>query len=209
MFANLDYPVADAGVPRDRRRARPTQLLDALAGRPSLAVLCGNSEVEQQVAMLGLDPALGRGELFGELLPRLVARARVRRRLRALGAVRRRAAVPTRPRRRQLLRRRRLPAAARGRAARRGPLRGRVPRASPTCPTRRRSRRCCPSAGASSSCTIRAGRPACRATSAPAGTSTTCATTTCELLFGVDAGELRRDRPRALPRALARGHAAR
>jgi len=36
-------------------------------------VLCGNSEIEQQVAMLGLDPALARGELFGELLPRLVA----------------------------------------------------------------------------------------------------------------------------------------
>ena len=34
-------------------------------------MLCGNSEVEQQVAMLGLDPALGRGELFGELLPEL------------------------------------------------------------------------------------------------------------------------------------------
>ena len=30
-------------------------------------MLCGNSEVEQQVAMLGLDPELGRGELFGEL----------------------------------------------------------------------------------------------------------------------------------------------
>jgi beta-mannosidase len=44
-----------------------------LAGRPSLAVVCGNSEVEQQVAMLGLDPALGRGELFGDLLPRIVA----------------------------------------------------------------------------------------------------------------------------------------
>ena len=36
-----------------------------------------------------------------------------------------------------------------------------------------------------------AGRPACRATSAAAGTSTTCATTTSQLLFGVDPGELR------------------
>ncbi len=71
MFANLDYPISDetfrAAVEREAH-----QVLGNLAGRPSLAVLCGNSEVEQQVAMLGLDPALGRGELFGELLPALV-----------------------------------------------------------------------------------------------------------------------------------------
>jgi beta-mannosidase len=71
MFANLDYPIAD-----DRFRASVEReagwLLEQLAGRPSLTVLCGNSEIEQQVAMLGLDPALGRGELFGELLPSLV-----------------------------------------------------------------------------------------------------------------------------------------
>jgi beta-mannosidase len=74
MFANLDYPLADerfrASVERE-----VTEQLGALAGRPSLAVLCGNSEIEQQVAMLGLDPALGRGVLFGELLPRLIAEA--------------------------------------------------------------------------------------------------------------------------------------
>ncbi len=71
MFANLDYPISDesfrATVEREAR-----QVLGGLAGRPSLAVLCGNSEIEQQVAMLGLDPALGRGELFGELLPMLI-----------------------------------------------------------------------------------------------------------------------------------------
>jgi beta-mannosidase len=71
MFANLDYPISDdafrAAVTREAE-----QVLKRLAGRPSLAVVCGNSEVEQQVAMLGLDPSLGRGELFGELLPALV-----------------------------------------------------------------------------------------------------------------------------------------
>jgi beta-mannosidase len=71
MFANLDYPASDpafhANVAGESR-----QVLAAIAGRPSLAVLCGNSEIEQQVAMLGLDPSLGRGELFGELLPQLV-----------------------------------------------------------------------------------------------------------------------------------------
>ncbi|MEA2404420.1 MAG: beta-mannosidase, partial [Thermoleophilaceae bacterium] len=71
MFANMDYPVADEGF-RAAVEAEARQLLASVAGRPSLAVLCGNSEVEQQVAMLGLDPEMGRGELFGELLPSLV-----------------------------------------------------------------------------------------------------------------------------------------
>jgi beta-mannosidase len=72
MFANLDYPGADpdfrAGVVRETRA-----LLTSLAGRPSLAVVCGNSEVEQQPAMMGLDPALGRGELWDSVLPAVVA----------------------------------------------------------------------------------------------------------------------------------------
>ena len=72
MFANLDYPIADEGF-RATVEREASELLGQIAGRPSLAVLCGNSEVEQQVAMLGLDPALGRGELFGELLPRFIA----------------------------------------------------------------------------------------------------------------------------------------
>jgi beta-mannosidase len=74
MFANLDYPIADDSF-RSTVEAEAEAVLGATAGRPSLAVVCGNSEVEQQVAMLGLDPALGRGELFGELLPGALARA--------------------------------------------------------------------------------------------------------------------------------------
>jgi beta-mannosidase len=74
MFANLDYPVADPDF-RALVEAEAATVLSELAGRPSVAVLCGSSEVEQQVAMLGLDPALGRGELFGELLPAAVERA--------------------------------------------------------------------------------------------------------------------------------------
>jgi beta-mannosidase len=54
MFANMDYPSPhdddefDAAVALEAR-----QLLEALQGRPSLAVCCGNSEVEQQAAMMG------------------------------------------------------------------------------------------------------------------------------------------------------------
>jgi beta-mannosidase len=74
MFANLDYPLADPGF-RAAVEAEAAEVLAALAGRPSLAVVCGNSEVEQQAAMLGLDPEAGRGELFGELLPDALERS--------------------------------------------------------------------------------------------------------------------------------------
>ena len=74
MFANMDYPIAD---PAFRALVEPElrQALGQVAGRPSLAVVCGNSEVEQQVGMLGLDAELGRGELFDGLIPSLVAEA--------------------------------------------------------------------------------------------------------------------------------------
>jgi beta-mannosidase len=74
MFANLDYPESDAAfLAAVAQEAR--QLLGEVGGRPSLAVLCGSSEVAQQVAMVGLDPSLAEGPLFGELLPELVAQA--------------------------------------------------------------------------------------------------------------------------------------
>jgi beta-mannosidase len=75
-FANFDYPLADDDF-RAAVTVEAAAALAALAGRPSLVVLCGNSEIEQQAAMLGLDPALGRGELFGELLPAAAERADV------------------------------------------------------------------------------------------------------------------------------------
>ncbi|BAI76494.1 beta-mannosidase (plasmid) [Azospirillum sp. B510] len=55
MFANFDYP-ADA-VFLDSARAEIAQLLDRTQASPSLAVLCGGSEMEQQAAMLGLPRA--------------------------------------------------------------------------------------------------------------------------------------------------------
>lgn len=57
MFANLDYPIADPGF-RALVEAEAAQVAGRLAARPSTAVLCGNSEVEQQAAMFGVDPAL-------------------------------------------------------------------------------------------------------------------------------------------------------
>ncbi len=73
MFACLDYPLSDADFHAEvEREAR--QVLASLSGRPSLAVICANDEVEQQPAMLGLDPALGRHEFWEATLPDLVAR---------------------------------------------------------------------------------------------------------------------------------------
>jgi beta-mannosidase len=76
MFANMDYPIADpelrATVEREVHAA-----LEGLRGRPSTAVVCGNSDIDQQVAMLGLERELSRGPLFGELIPQLVAESGV------------------------------------------------------------------------------------------------------------------------------------
>lgn len=71
MFANLDYPFADDDFARVAR-TEAAGIVRRLAGRPSFAVLCGNSEVEQQAAMLGLDPGTGRGDFFGAVVPELL-----------------------------------------------------------------------------------------------------------------------------------------
>jgi beta-mannosidase len=76
MFANLDYPESDAAF-MEAVEAEARTVLERLGPRPSTAVLCGGSEVAQQVAMLGLDPALASGPLYGQLLPRLVREASV------------------------------------------------------------------------------------------------------------------------------------
>src|SRR5271166_2086044 len=46
MFANFDYPIADEHF-RTTVTREAADVLGSLAGRPSLAVMCGNSEVEQ------------------------------------------------------------------------------------------------------------------------------------------------------------------
>lgn len=72
MFANFDYPFADPGFGA-LAEAEARSILARLAGRPSTAVICGNSEAEQQAAMLGLDPSVARTAFFHELVPSLVA----------------------------------------------------------------------------------------------------------------------------------------
>lgn len=71
MFANMDYPDGDARF-TESVTEEVTQLLRRLGSRPSLALLCGNSEVEQQAAMLGIVRESWSGPLFRELIPSLV-----------------------------------------------------------------------------------------------------------------------------------------
>ncbi|HEY4067995.1 MAG TPA: glycoside hydrolase family 2 protein [Burkholderiaceae bacterium] len=52
MFANMDYPGADATF-QASVRVEAEQQLARWQARPSLAVICGNSEAEQQAAMWG------------------------------------------------------------------------------------------------------------------------------------------------------------
>ena len=204
MFANMDYPSEDEAC------SARTVTLEARAGarglqsRPSLAVLCGSSEVEQQAAMLGLPAARRSSPLFDELLPALV-------RAMAPGApwlpstpTGGDAAVPGRiaasvP----LLRRGRVPPAVRRCAARGRAVRRRVPRVFQH-PRHRdgrpRSRR---GRGARTSPALE-GRRATRCRSG-AGISRTSVITIWRLLFGVDPSELR---ARDLERYLALGRVA-
>ncbi|WPB56638.1 glycosyl hydrolase 2 galactose-binding domain-containing protein [Xylophilus sp. GOD-11R] len=75
MFANMDYPADDAGfVAGVELEAR--QFLQRTRLSPSIGLLCGNSEIEQQAAMLGLEQPLWRNRLFGEVLPAIGAQLR-------------------------------------------------------------------------------------------------------------------------------------
>ncbi len=74
MFANMDYPIADAAF-RANVENEAAQFVDRTRRHPSLAVLCGGSEVAQQVAMMGLPSELWSGPLYDEVLP-AIARAR-------------------------------------------------------------------------------------------------------------------------------------
>jgi len=70
MFANMDYPSADASflasVEHELR-----QQMTRWGGRACLAVVCGNSEVSQQAAMWGAQRGAWSPALFHEIVPAL------------------------------------------------------------------------------------------------------------------------------------------
>ena len=72
MLANFDYPAGDPDF-LIHVKTEVGQFLAATQASPSLAVLCGGSEVYQQGAMLGLPERIWKGPLCEEILPALVA----------------------------------------------------------------------------------------------------------------------------------------
>ena len=72
MFANMDYPTTNETF-RLNCIKECTQLLERLQTHPCLAIFCGNSEIEQQVAMLGLPAELWKNDFFYQTLPELCA----------------------------------------------------------------------------------------------------------------------------------------
>lgn len=71
MFANMDYPVKDEAF-LENIRIEAIQQLKRLSKHASVVAYCGNSEVEQQAAMLGIPAEMWRNDWFANELPALV-----------------------------------------------------------------------------------------------------------------------------------------
>lgn len=67
MFASADYPDGDPAF-IDRIRTEADHVLREICAAPSLAVLCGGSEIAQQAAMMGHPPALWSNAIFDDVL---------------------------------------------------------------------------------------------------------------------------------------------
>lgn len=75
MFANFDYPKADKAFHAHVER-EATQFLDATRLSPSLAILCGGSEMYQQAAMMGLPERFWLNPVTEQILPGVALRER-------------------------------------------------------------------------------------------------------------------------------------
>lgn len=71
MFANFDYPKNDKAF-NAHVEAEVSQLLSRTRLSPSLAVLCGGSEIHQQAAMMGLPEQFWKSPVVEEIIPPLV-----------------------------------------------------------------------------------------------------------------------------------------
>ncbi|HUZ66927.1 MAG TPA: glycoside hydrolase family 2 protein, partial [Beijerinckiaceae bacterium] len=75
MFSNFDYPASDRDFIASAR-LEAEQFLRRTRASPSLAVLCGGSEMAQQAAMLGMPERFWRNSLFDETLAEIAAKER-------------------------------------------------------------------------------------------------------------------------------------
>lgn len=75
MLANFDYPTDDPAF-RSALRTEIAQLLDRLQASPSLCVVGGGSEVEQQAAMLGFPEAVWRARAVEAMVREAAAEIR-------------------------------------------------------------------------------------------------------------------------------------
>jgi beta-mannosidase len=71
MFANFDYPKGDKAF-NAHVEAEVAQFLGRTRLSPSLAVLCGGSELHQQAAMLGLPERFWASPIVEEIIPAIV-----------------------------------------------------------------------------------------------------------------------------------------
>ncbi|GHO46328.1 glycoside hydrolase family 2 protein [Ktedonospora formicarum] len=70
MFANMDYPFTDPTFLANVQ-TECEQILQRLQGHACLAIICGNSEIEQQIAMLGFSEEMWQSDFFEQQLPAL------------------------------------------------------------------------------------------------------------------------------------------
>jgi beta-mannosidase len=71
MFANMDFPQGDSTFDRSVEQ-EVRQQLGRFISHPSVALICGNSEVEQQAAMFGATRDRWTPPLFHEVIPGLM-----------------------------------------------------------------------------------------------------------------------------------------
>jgi len=71
MFANFDYPFEDASFGAAATEEVEAQI-SRMASRPSLAVVCGGSEVAQQAAMFGVETASSTVPFFEQVVPAIL-----------------------------------------------------------------------------------------------------------------------------------------
>ncbi len=69
MFANMDYPIDDPAF-QHNVDTEIQQTLNRLCQHVCISIYCGNSEIEQQAAMLGLPESESQNSLFTEQIPK-------------------------------------------------------------------------------------------------------------------------------------------